>query len=127
VGLVCPAVLKTVVAGNRDRGFESLALRRSEHAGRGGSRGIPDTHPFRFASHGCSPVPASCPCRKLHPASSGGMLVLVESAAEVVVSAYVEVGDLARFGDGAGEWVEGAGVGDALVRPVLVVEIFELA
>jgi hypothetical protein len=30
------------------------------------------------------------------------MVVLVENAAELVVSAYVEVGDLPGFGDGLG-------------------------
>lgn len=42
------------------------------------------------------------------------MLVLVEDAAEAIASPYVEVGDLVR-------------VRDALVRPVGVVELFELA
>lgn len=31
------------------------------------------------------------------------MLVLVQSAAEAFVSAYVEVGDLLRIGDGRGQ------------------------
>jgi hypothetical protein len=55
--------LKTVVTGNRDRGFESLALRTSEHAGRGGSRGIPHTHLFDSRPTGVRPVPASTSVR----------------------------------------------------------------
>jgi hypothetical protein len=33
--------------------------------------------------------------------------------------------DLYRIGDRRGEWVQGAGVGDALMRPMGVVEPFE--
>jgi len=36
-------------------------------------------------------------------------------------------GDLVRIGDRRGQWIERAGVRDALVRPVPVVEILELA
>ncbi|MGW3565902.1 transposase [Streptomyces sp. NPDC000941] len=33
-----------------------------------------------------------CPCRKPHPCRSSSMLVLVEDAAEAIVSTYVEAG-----------------------------------
>jgi hypothetical protein len=55
------------------------------------------------------------------------MLVLVEDAAKALVSSYVQVGDLVRIGDRRGQWTERAGVCDALVGTVLVVEVFELA
>ena len=68
-----------------------------------------------------------CPCRKPHPAWSRSMLVLVKEAAESVGSMYVEAGDFVRIGDRFGERVQRAGVRDALVRPVLVIERLELA
>jgi hypothetical protein len=46
------------------------------------------------------------------------MSVLVEGATEAFVPAYVETSDLYRIGDRRGEWVQGAGVGDALMRPM---------
>jgi hypothetical protein len=52
---------------------------------------------------------------------------LVEDAAEALVFSYVQVGDLVRIGDRRGQWIERAGVRDALMRPVAVVEILELA
>ncbi len=55
------------------------------------------------------------------------MLVLVEGAAEAVASSYVEVGDGARVGDRRWQGVQRAGVCDALVGPVGVVVLFELA
>ena len=55
------------------------------------------------------------------------MLVLVENAAKALVSSYVQASDLVRIGDRRGQWTERAGVGDALVGTVLVVEVFELA
>ena len=41
-----------------------------------------------------------CACPELYLCSSGGMLILVDCAAESVVSAYVQVGDAVRVGDG---------------------------
>lgn len=80
------------------------------------------------------PVPAwllkrggRCPCRKAHPCRSGCVVVLVEDAAQAVASSYVEAVDLLGIGDGCGEGVQWAGVGDALMRPMLVVELLELA
>ncbi|GAA4629289.1 hypothetical protein GCM10023196_049400 [Actinoallomurus vinaceus] len=40
-----------------------------------------------------------CACRKSHPHRSGGVLVLVEDAAEAVASVYVEVGGGVRLAD----------------------------
>src|SRR3954470_20384897 len=68
-----------------------------------------------------------CACRKFHPCMSGGMLVLVEDAAEALVSSYVQTGDLVRIGDRRGQWMQRGGVRDALMRPVAVIEILELA
>jgi hypothetical protein len=47
---------------------------------------------------GCGPTP-SCGCRKPHPGSSGGMLVLVEETAQPVVSADDHLLDGSRIGD----------------------------
>jgi hypothetical protein len=55
------------------------------------------------------------------------MSVLVEGAAEVVTSAYVEVGELLRIGDRWGQGVQWSGACDALVGPVGVVVLLELA
>jgi hypothetical protein len=55
------------------------------------------------------------------------MSVLVEGAAEVVTSAYVEVGELLRIGDRWGQGVQWSGACDALVGPVRVVVLLELA
>jgi hypothetical protein len=55
------------------------------------------------------------------------MFVLVEDAAEALMSSYVQAGDLARIGDRRGQWIQRAGVRDALMRPVTVVQAFELA
>ncbi len=55
------------------------------------------------------------------------MLILVEDAAEAIASSYVEAGYLVRIGDRRGQWVQRAGIRDALVRAVSVVELFELA
>ena len=55
------------------------------------------------------------------------MLVLVEDAAEAVTSSYVEACYLVRIGDRDGQGAHRAGVGDALVRSVGVVELLELA
>jgi hypothetical protein len=54
------------------------------------------------------------------------MLVLVEDAAESFASAYVEAGDLLGVGDRQRQGVQRPGVGDALMGPVKVVELFEL-
>jgi hypothetical protein len=55
------------------------------------------------------------------------MLVLVEDAAEAIASSHVEVGHFVRIGDRGGQRVQRAGVRDALVWAVSVVELFELA
>ena len=52
--------------------------------------------------------------------------VLVKHSTEPVVSSYIEAGDLARAHERRGQWLERAGVGDALMRPVPVVELLEL-
>jgi hypothetical protein len=67
-----------------------------------------------------------CPCRKPHPCSSCRMAVFVEHAAESVASSYVKAGDLVRSREWHRQRLERAGVGDALVRPVPVVEVLEL-
>ena len=54
-------------------------------------------------------------------------MVLVKDAAEAVSSAYVQPGEVVGVGDRFGQWVEGPGIGQALVRSVLVVEGFVLA
>jgi hypothetical protein len=55
------------------------------------------------------------------------MFVLVEDAAEALASSYAEAGYLVRICDWFGQWVQRAGVGDALVRAVPVAELLELA
>jgi putative transposase len=55
---------------------------------------------------GVDPAPrraGPCRCRKPRPCSSGGVLVLVEDAAEPIASSDVEVVELVRFGDGLGQ------------------------
>jgi hypothetical protein len=47
----------------------------------------------------CETREESCRCRKLHPCSSGSVLVFVEDAAESINSADVEVVESVRFGD----------------------------
>jgi hypothetical protein len=54
------------------------------------------------------------------------MSIFVEDAAEAITASYVEAGDLLRNGDRWRQRVQRAGVGDALVRPVPVVELLEL-
>jgi hypothetical protein len=54
------------------------------------------------------------------------MAVFVEHATESVASSYVEAGDLVRSREWHRQRLERAGVGDALVRPVPVVEVREL-
>jgi hypothetical protein len=55
------------------------------------------------------------------------VLVLVEDAAESVMSADVEVVEPVRFGDWLGEWAQGRRGVERAVGPVLVVEGFVLA
>ncbi|MGW3513446.1 hypothetical protein [Streptomyces sp. NPDC000994] len=55
------------------------------------------------------------------------MSVLVDGAAESGPSSYVQVGDPVWVLDRGGKRVEGTGVREALVWPVLVVERLELA
>jgi hypothetical protein len=55
------------------------------------------------------------------------MLVFVEDAAEALVSSYVQTSDLVRISDRRGQRMQRAGVRDALMRAVAVVELFELA
>jgi WD40 repeat protein len=54
-----------------------------------------------------------CVCRKVHPYNSGGMFVLMEDAAEALVSSYVQLGDLVRISD---RWGSGCG-GRAFAMP----------
>jgi hypothetical protein len=54
------------------------------------------------------------------------VFVFVEDAAESVASSDVEVVDLLRLGGWSRRWLEGAGVGDALVGSVGVVVFLEL-
>ena len=55
------------------------------------------------------------------------MLVLVKHSTESVTSSYMKGGVLVRCREYRGQWVERAGVRDALVRPVPVVELLELS
>jgi|GEM_PF-6388871 len=54
------------------------------------------------------------------------MLILMEHSAESVASSYVKAGELVRGYEWHGQWLERAGVRDALMRPVPVVELLEL-
>ena len=56
------------------------------------------------------------------------MLVLMKHSTESVMSSYVKAGDLVRNHRWHGQWLERAGVRDALMqlRPVPVVEKLEL-
>ena len=53
------------------------------------------------------------------------MLVLMKHSTEPVAASYIKAGDLARS-QRHGQWLERTGVGDALMRPVPVVELLEL-
>ncbi len=55
------------------------------------------------------------------------MFVLVEDAAEAITPSNAEAGHPVGIGDLRGQRVQRAGVRDALVRAVSVVELFELA
>jgi len=57
--------------------------------------------------------------------ASHGMSVLVEDAAWAFVSTYLETNDLHRVDDWRGQRVQRAGVGDALMKPMGVVELPE--
>ncbi|MER7491002.1 hypothetical protein ABTY20_35030 [Streptomyces sp. NPDC126497] len=70
-----------------------------------------------------TPVPSSRPTA----ASTATASVLVEDVAESLASSYVEMGDLLRIADRPRQGAQRVGVGDALVGPVGVVEVFELA
>ena len=54
------------------------------------------------------------------------MLILMEYSTESVASSDVKAGVLVRSRERHGQWLERAGVRDALVRPVPVVELLEL-
>jgi hypothetical protein len=59
-------------------------------------------------------------CRKCHPCRLGGMVVLVENAAEAVASAGVKAGGGDQFGDRRGQRAQWPDVRDSLMRPVAV-------
>ena len=54
------------------------------------------------------------------------MLILMKYSTESVASSYVKAGVLVRSRERHGQWLERAGVCDALMRPVPVVELLEL-
>ena len=54
------------------------------------------------------------------------MLVFVEDPAQALASSYVQVGDLVRVDDRRRQRPQWAGIGDALMGAVPVVEAFEL-
>lgn len=54
------------------------------------------------------------------------MSVLMKHSAESVASSDIKAGDLVRNHERHGQWLERAGVRDALMRPVPVVELLEL-
>jgi hypothetical protein len=51
----------------------------------------------------------------------------VEDAAEALTSSYVQLRDLVGIGDRRGQWMQRAGVLDALMRPMAVTDVLELA
>jgi hypothetical protein len=53
------------------------------------------------------------------------VLVFVEDAAKSIASSDAEPGYLVWIGDRCGQWAQWSGVGDALMRSVVVVEAFE--
>ena len=55
------------------------------------------------------------------------MFVLVQNTAETITSTDGQPGELVWVGDRFGQRLEWSGVGDALVRPVRVVEDFVFA
>lgn len=54
------------------------------------------------------------------------MPILMEHSAESAAPSYVKAGELVRGYERYGQWLERAGVRDALMRPVPVVEFLEL-
>jgi hypothetical protein len=54
------------------------------------------------------------------------MLVLMKHSTESVASSYIEVGELVRDHEWHGQWLQRAGVRDALMRPVPVAGLLEL-
>jgi hypothetical protein len=61
-------------------------------------------------------------CRKLHPCTSGGMLVFVEDLAQALAPPYAQVGDLVQVDDRRRQRPQWAGIGDALMGATPVVE-----
>src|ERR1700681_1855166 len=76
-------------------------------------------------SRACSAASGPCCCRERHPCRSGGVPVFVEDAAEAITSADVEMGYLVGIGDRGWQRMQWPGIGDALVRAVSIVELFE--
>jgi hypothetical protein len=64
---------------------------------------------------------------KIYPCWSGGMVVLVENAAEAVPSADVTAGVAVWLGNRRRQWAQWPGVRNSLMRPVGVVKLLELA
>jgi hypothetical protein len=83
--------------------------------------------PTSCGSRQCPDGPRTLLLPKPRPRTSSGMLVLVENAAEAVASSYVEVGHLVGISDPFGQRVQGSGIREALMRPVSVLELLELA
>jgi hypothetical protein len=54
------------------------------------------------------------------------MLILMKYSTGSVASSYVKAGVLVRSRERHGQWLERAGVRDALIRPVPVAELLEL-
>ena len=54
------------------------------------------------------------------------MLILMKYSTESVASSYVKAGVLVRSRERHGQWLERAGVRDALMRPVPVAGLLEL-
>jgi hypothetical protein len=54
------------------------------------------------------------------------MLILMKYSTESVASSYVQAGVLVRSRERHGQWLERAGVRDALMRPVPVARLLEL-
>jgi hypothetical protein len=93
----------------------------------GGATWYPTTFRLQlYTASGARPVAVviqTCTCRKPHPRSSADMFVLMEDAAEALVSSYVQLRDLVSISDRRRQWMQRAGIRDALMRPVAVIEI----
>jgi hypothetical protein len=63
-----------------------------------------DAEGVRGALIAAGMIRVPCACRKCHPCRSGGVVVLVEDAAQLWVSADVEPGDLGWVGDRLWQW-----------------------